>query len=104
MIWNVMIFCGILTFATRFVMLSEVAPRELPRWMNDAMRFVPIAVLTAILVPNVLIMPEEGVTISGNLRIPSAIVALSVAILTRSVMATIIIGIATLFCLDWFVF
>jgi branched-subunit amino acid transport protein len=29
---------------------------------------------------------------------------LSVAILTRSVMATIIIGIATLFCLDWFVF
>lgn len=104
MIWSVMIFCGILTFATRFSMLSEAAPRELPPWMHDALGFVPIAVLTAILVPDVLIMPEEGFAVSGNLRLPSAIVALSVAILTRSVMATIIIGITTLWFLDWFVF
>ena len=45
-----MIACGLLTFATRFVMFSGLAPRRLPDWLEDALGFVPIAVLTAIIV------------------------------------------------------
>ena len=54
MIWPVMIACGLLTFATRFVMFSGLAPRRLPDWLEDALGFVPIAVLTAIIVPAVI--------------------------------------------------
>ena len=54
MIWLVMIACGLLTFATRFVMFSGLAPRRLPDWLEDALGFVPIAVLTAIIVPAVI--------------------------------------------------
>ena len=34
MIWLVMIACGLLTFATRFVMFSGLAPRRLPDWLE----------------------------------------------------------------------
>ena len=45
MIWLVMILGGIFTFGTRFVMLSGWVAHGLPRWLIDALAFVPIAVL-----------------------------------------------------------
>ena len=32
MIWLVMIVCGLLTLSMRFVMFSDLAPRQLPGW------------------------------------------------------------------------
>ena len=102
MIWLVMIACGLLTFATRFVMFSGLAPRRLPDWLEDALGFVPIAVLTAIIVPAVITGPEATLFIVGNSRLPAAVIAVSVALLTRSVLATIATGLAALWCLEWF--
>ena len=53
MIWWVMIFCGVVTFFTRFVMFSDMAPKKLPDWSEDVLSFVPVAVLTAIIVPRI---------------------------------------------------
>ena len=104
MIWLVMIACGIFTFATRFVMFSDVAPRQLPTWLQDALSFVPIAVLTAIIVPAVIVAPDGGLALVGNARLPAALVAVTVALFTRSVLATIATGLASLWCLDWLVY
>ena len=101
MIWLVMIACGIFTFATRFVMFSDIAPRQLPVWLQDALGFVPIAVLTAIIVPAVIVAPDGGLALVGNARLPAAVVAVTVALFTRSVLATIATGLASLWCLDW---
>jgi len=104
MIWLVMIACGLFTFATRFVMFSDAAPRQLPEWLQDALGFVPIAVLTAIIVPAVLVSPEGGLVLAGNARLPAALVAITVALVTRSVLATIVTGLVALWCLDWLVY
>ena len=104
MIWLVMIACGLFTFATRFVMFSDIAPRQLPDWLQDALGFVPIAVLTAIIVPAVIIAPEGGLALAGNARLPAALVAVTMAIVTRSVLATIATGLGALWCLDWLVY
>ena len=104
MIWFVMIACGLFTYATRFVMFSDIAPRQLPGWLQDALGFVPIAVLTAIIVPAVIIAPEGGLALAGNARIPAALVAVTVALVTRSVLATIATGLGALWCLDWLVY
>lgn len=104
MIWLVMIACGLLTFATRFVMFSGLAPQGLPDWLEDALGFVPIAVLTAIIVPAVITGPEGNLFIAGNSRLPAAVIAVSVALLTRSVLATIATGLAALWCLEWLVY
>ena len=104
MIWFVMIACGLFTYATRFVMFSDIAPRQLPGWLQDALGFVPIAVLTAIIVPAVIIAPEGGLALAGNARLPAALVAVTMAIVTRSVLATIATGLGALWCLDWLVY
>lgn len=104
MIWLVMITCGLFTFATRFVMFSDIAPRQLPLWLQDALGFVPIAVLTAIIVPAVIVAPDGGLALAGNSRLPAALVAITVALVTRSVLATITTGLVALWCLDWFVY
>ena len=102
MIWLVMIVGGIVTFGTRFVMLSGWVANGLPRWLIDALVFVPIAVLTAILVPAVLIDPAtQQIIVIGNARIIAAVVATIIAMLTRNVIATISSGLATLWFVQW---
>ena len=102
MIWLVMFVGGIFTFGTRFVMLSGWVAHGLPRWLIDALAFVPIAVLTAILVPAVLIDPAtQQIIVIGNKRIVAAVVATIIALLTRNVIATISSGLATLWFVQW---
>ena len=102
MIWLVMILGGIFTFGTRFMMLSGWVAHGLPRWLIDALAFVPIAVLTAILVPAVLIDPAtQQIIVMGNARIVAAVVATIIALLTRNVIATISSGLATLWFVQW---
>ena len=102
MIWLVMIVGGIFTFGTRFVMLSGWVAHGLPRWLIDALAFVPIAVLTAILVPAVLIDPAtQQIVVTGNARIVAAVVATIIALLTRNVIATISSGLATFWFVEW---
>ena len=102
MIWLVMIVGGIFTFGTRFVMLSGWVAHGLPRWLIDALAFVPIAVLTTILVPAVLIDPAtQQIVVTGNARIVAAVVATIIALLTRNVIATISSGLATLWFVQW---
>ena len=102
MIWLVMIVGGIFTFGTRFVMLSGWVAHGLPRWLIDALAFVPIAVLTAILLPAVLIDPAtQQIIVIGNKRIVAAVVATIIALLTRNVIATISSGLATLWFVQW---
>ena len=59
MIWFIMIAAGLFTFATRFIMLSNGISNRPPPWLVDALGFVPIAVLTAIIVPAILIDPAD---------------------------------------------
>ena len=102
MIWLVMIVGGIFTFGTRFVMLSGWVAHGLPKWLIDALAFVPIAVLTAILVPAVLIDPAtQQIIVIGNARVVAAVVATIIALLTRNVIATISSGLATLWFVQW---
>ena len=102
MIWLVMVMTGIFTFGTRFVMLTGWVARGLPKWLINALGFVPIAVLTAIIVPAVLIDPAtEQIIVTHNARLYGAIIATIVALLTRNVIATISSGLATLWVLQW---
>jgi len=102
MIWLVMILAGIFTFGTRFLMLSGWVAHGLPRWLIDALAFVPIAVLTAILVPAVLIDPAtQQIIVIGNARVVAAVIATIIALLTRNVIATITSGLATLWFVQW---
>ncbi|MEC7438097.1 MAG: AzlD domain-containing protein [Pseudomonadota bacterium] len=104
MIWMVMIVCGLLTFSMRFVMFSDLAPKQLPGWLEEALGFVPVAVLTAIIVPAVIVSPDGGLMLAGNSRLPAALIAVTSALVTRSVLVTIGSGLSSMWVLDYFVY
>ena len=104
MIWMVMIVCGLLTFSMRFVMFSDLAPKQLPGWLEEALGFVPVAVLTAIIVPAVIVSPDGGLMVAGNSRLPAALIAVTAALVTRSVLVTIGSGLSSMWVLDYFVY
>ena len=101
MIWMVMILCGLLTFSMRFVMFSDLAPKQIPGWLEEALSFVPVAVLTAIIVPAVIISPEGGLILAGNSKLPAALVAVTAALVTRSVLTTIASGLGSFWVLEY---
>ena len=96
-----MIIAGLLTFFMRFIMLSGIAPRKLPATFREASEFIPIAVLTAIIVPAVLTGEDNNIMLLNNSHFPAAIVAVVVALISRSVVLTIGVGLSTLWLLKF---
>lgn len=85
------------TFGVRYPVLALVGQIELPEPVFRALKYVPVAVLTAIVVPAVL-MPDDELTISlQNAEMIGAIVAVLVAWRTRSLLWTIVIGMAAFY-------
>ena len=101
MIWIIMICCGLATFAARFLPLSGFLPAELPKPVQKAMQFVPVAVLMPIILSGIFISTDQQIQIDGNMRIYAAVIAAIVAITTRNVIATIITGLLCLWGLDF---
>jgi len=99
-----MCLCGALTLSTRFLPLTGWLPAKLPVWFERAMYFVPIAVLTPIITHSVMVTGDSGIAFSDNLRLPAACLAILVALLTRSVIITLIAGFACLWGLNYFGF
>jgi branched-subunit amino acid transport protein len=100
-IWLTIIVAGALTFLTRLSFIYLLGRWQPPAWLGRALRFVPPAVLTAIIFPEVLMHDGSLYLALGNLRLWAALVAVLVAWRTRSVLLTIGAGMAALYLLNW---
>lgn len=101
--WLTMIAVGILTFGIRLSFIVILDRWQPPDIIQRSLRFVPVAVLTAIIVPE-LVMPGGRVDISiGNLRLLAGIVAILVAWKTKNIVWTIIAGMGVLLGLQYFI-
>jgi branched-subunit amino acid transport protein len=93
--WVVMVAGGVLTYLTRLSFIAAEGRLTLPRWFHAMLPFVPVATLTAILVPEVL-RPGGAWNLSpGSPRIVAGAVAVAVAALSRNVLLTLTLGFAT---------
>jgi branched-subunit amino acid transport protein len=101
MIWAVIILSGLLTFAARFIMLSPLAPKSIPDAAARVLRFVPVAVLSAIITPSVFLSGGAAVPL-WDAQVIAAAVAAAVALISRSVLITLIAGMATLWSVGYF--
>jgi branched-subunit amino acid transport protein len=100
-IWLVMFFGGAITYATRLSFIMLLGRREMPLLLQRALRFVPPAVLTAIIFPEVFI-PEGKIDLSfGNLRLLAGVWAALVAWRTRNTVLTIVVGMVALWVMMW---
>jgi len=91
---------GVLTFLTRLSFIALLGGVEVPRVVVRALRFVPPAVLSAIVASEVLVRDGKVELGPGNLRLLAAAIATAVALLTRNVFVTIGAGMAALWTLQ----
>ncbi|HSB21397.1 MAG TPA: AzlD domain-containing protein [Anaeromyxobacteraceae bacterium] len=91
---------GLATFATRLSFIALLGRVETPRLLQRALRLVPPAVLTAIIVPELVVRDDAADLSPGNLRLLAGLVAMAVALRWRNVLLTIAAGMAALWILQ----
>ena len=88
---------ALVTFAIRYPVLALVGRIPLPQPIFRALRFVPPAVLTAIILPSVLLSDNNQLDLRfGNAHLVAGLIAAFVAWRTRNVLLTIILGMLAL--------
>lgn len=101
--WLVMIVVGILTFLIRlsFILLQD--RWQPPAFITRGLRFVPVAVLTAIFIPEIVIVDNEIILSLTNPRLLAGLIAILVAYKTKSALWTIGIGMGAFWLLSWII-
>ena len=95
-IWLVMVIGGVLTFLTRLSFIALLDRITVPDWFRRGLRFVPVAVLSAIILPE-LTSPNGTLLLSWrNPQLLAGGVAILVAWKTKNVILTILAGMAAL--------
>ena len=99
-IWLTMLIVGILTYATRLSFILIFGRRDIPTRFRQALRFVPAAVLTAIIFPEILIRNGELDLSLSNESLLAGVAATIVAWFSKNVVATILAGMIILVLLE----
>jgi len=93
-IWLILAVAGSLTYLIRLSFIALLGKWSPPGWVSRALRFVPPAVLTAIILPELLI--RENHFQPANPRLLAGVVAAMVAWRTKNVVLTIAVGMGVL--------
>lgn len=91
---------GVVTYAIRLSLILLWGRVSVPHLVQQALCFVPPAVLSAIIVPE-LLQPGGTLQLSlGNARLLAGVLAAAIAWRTRSVLLTIAVGMLALWILQ----
>jgi branched-subunit amino acid transport protein len=94
-LWGTMVAAGVLTFAIRLSFIALEGRASLPGWFKEALPYVPVAALTALIAPDLL--ARDGVVhLAGNARLFAGLVAIGVAWRWKNASLTIVAGFAAL--------
>jgi branched-subunit amino acid transport protein len=97
-LWVVVAVVGLLNYLSRLSFIAIFARREVPMLLARAFRYVPAAMLTALVLPMVVVIPMQA---QASLpRVVAALAAGVVAFFTRSTLWTLATGLLVLWALQ----
>src|ERR1700676_2224088 len=92
-IWLLVFAVGAITYTARVSFIALFARRDMPPLLAESLKHVPVAMLTAIVVPAVVFLPPGVLRIDpGNAKLIAALVAAAVAWWRQSAVLTIAVG------------
>ena len=101
-VWLVMVIGGLITFGMRFSLIYLFGKFHIPETLRKALHYVPPAVLSAIVFPE-LLLHSGALDISfQNERLIAGLIAVLVAWFSRNTLLTILVGMLALFLLQFF--
>ncbi|MBP1765508.1 MAG: putative rane protein [Firmicutes bacterium] len=90
---------ALVTFATRFSCLALFRQTGMPDWLERWLKHIPAAILTALIVP-ALVLPKGQIDISlQNHYLLAGLVAALVAYKSRNIVVTLVLGMGTMLTL-----
>jgi branched-subunit amino acid transport protein len=95
-LWLTMVAAGVATFATRLSFIALLDRVSVPAWFQRSLRFVPAAVLSAIILPELARRNGALDITMRNAQLFSGALAAWVAWGTKNVALTIIAGLVAL--------
>ena len=95
MIWFVMILTGLINFMFRISMFSGIRNIQLPLSLNRYVVYVPTSVLSAIIASSLISFNGQEVLYEAE-KLVAASIAVIFAYLTKSVSATLVAGLITI--------
>jgi branched-subunit amino acid transport protein len=101
-IWLLMLLGGLITFGMRFSLIYLFGRFEVPETIRKALHYVPPAVLSAIIFPE-LFLRDGALNLSlENTRLLAGLIAILVAWFSKTTLITILAGMLALFLLQFF--
>ena len=99
-IWLTMFLGGLITFGMRFSFIYLFGRFHIPETMRKALHYVPPAMLSAIIFPEIFLQNHRLELSLGNHRLLAGIVAMLTAYLTKNTLVTILAGMLALVLLQ----
>ena len=90
--WSTIIYCGIITYLTRFSMIFLLKEDILNDKTKKILSYVPSAIFPAIIFPPILLDNTGSLDFENNPKILAAILAIIVGYISRNILATIFAG------------
>lgn len=101
-LWWLMLLSGVVTFGIRYSFIAAEGHYQPPPWFRRLLPFVPIAALTALVAPELLLVRGEVLLGGGNPRLWAGLIAILVAAVWRNTLLTIGVGFLALFLIQRF--
>ena len=93
---------AIVTFATRFASVAILGQKKMPPALERWLRHIPTGILTALIVPT-LLLPKGYIDLSfDNHYLLAGLVAAAAAWKSRNMIATLVLGLGTMLLLRLF--
>ncbi len=92
MYWSLIIYCGVITFFTRFSMFFLLKKDIFNEKTKKILSFVPAAIFPAIIFPPIFLDDMGSVDLESNPKILAAIVAIITGYFTKNIIGTIFAG------------
>jgi len=100
--WIIIVTVAVINFLSRLSFIAIFARVDMPPFVARALRFVPAAMLTAIVVPPIVFAGPSTLAFSyANPKLVAALIAAAIAWRTKNVSLTIATGMATLWAAQW---
>ena len=93
--WALIIYCGLITYLTRFSMIALIKKEMFNDRVRQVLSYVPSAIFPAIIFPAIFLNSSGSILIEDNPKILAALIATLIGIFSRSIIATIFSGLAS---------
>ncbi|HSH05067.1 MAG TPA: AzlD domain-containing protein [Anaerolineae bacterium] len=98
--WLIIIGMGLITFAIRLTPILLLERFTLPPTLQRALKYVPIAVLSAIIAPELLITNNQINLALTNDRLLAGLLAIFITWYTKNIILAVTLGMLTLWLLQ----